>query len=527
MTNDNTPIEELQTENARLRQQLAEQQQNARAAEQKFHRLFTNMTIGSFITDMQHNIQECNPVFQTMLGYTTEELQTTSLADLTPEKWHAFDQEKHQNELVSRGYTDLHQQEYICKDGTLLPVEVRCHLITDEQGQPAGICGFARDMTAQHQQEKELRTFKSLVEYALDGIGVSNSQGNFVYANPSYRAMTGYGADMIGMPVMTLYDSNKVDLSPIIDEVLESGKWQGVPPFPRQDQTIFQGQCSIYKIEDPNEAGTLLAAIVRDITEQQRVEQELRTFKTLVDKAPDGINVTTTEAQIFYANESFRAMSGYYDEAIGKTIVDLYADDPESLMSAARQVAEQGYWHGPFTLRQPDGTLIPVFTSVFAIQDDQGTVRWLAAIVRDLSEQQRQEQERQELQQQIIDAQRAALRELSTPLLPLANGVIAMPLLGTIDSNRAQQVMETLLEGVSSHHAETAILDITGVQILDTQIANVLIQAAQAVNLLGAQVILTGIRPTMAQTLVSLGIDLSSIVTRSTLERGIAYALGK
>ena len=341
------------------------------------------------------------------------------------------------------------------------------------------------------------------------------------------RAMTGYGADMIGMPVMTLYDSNKVDLSPIIDEVLESGTWQGVLPFTRQDQTIFQGQCSIYKIEDPNEAGTLLAAIVRDITEQQRVEQELRTFKTLVDKAPDGINVTTTEAQIFYANESFRAMSGYYDEAIGKTIVDLYADDPESLMSAARQVAEQGYWHGPFTLRQPDGTLIPAFTSVFAIQDDQGTVRWLAAIVRDLSEQQRQEQERQELQQQIIDAQRAALRELSTPLLPLANGVIAMPLLGTIDSNRAQQVMETLLEGVSSHHAETAILDITGVQILDTQIANVLIQAAQAVKLLGAQVILTGIRPTMAQTLVSLGVDLSSIVTRSTLERGIAYALGK
>jgi rsbT co-antagonist protein RsbR len=527
MNNNNTTLEELQTENARLREQLAEQQQKARTAEQNYNSLFTNMTIGSFITDMQRNIQECNPIFQTMLGYTTEELQTISLTALTPEKWHALDQEKHQNELVSRGYTELYQKEYICKDGTILPVEVRCHLITDEQGQPAGIYGFARDITAQHQQEKELRTFKSLVEYALDGIGVSDSQGNFVYANPSYQAMTGYGSAMIGMPVMTLYDSNEVDLSPIIDEVLGSGKWQGVLPFTRQNQTIFQGQCSIYRIQDPNEAGFLLAAIVRDITEQQKVQQELRTFKTLVDKAPDGINVTTPDARIFYANESFRSLSGYYDEAIGKTIVDLYADDPESLMTAAQQVAEQGYWHGPFTLCQPDGTLIPVFTSVFAIQDVQGTVRWLAAIVRDMSEQQRQEQERQEMQQQIIDAQRAALRELSTPLLPLANGVIAMPLLGTIDSNRALQVMETLLEGVSSHHAETAILDITGVQILDTQIANVLMQAAQAVKLLGAQVILTGIRPTMAQTLVSLGVDLSSIVTRSTLERGIAYALGK
>jgi rsbT co-antagonist protein RsbR len=142
-----------------------------------------------------------------------------------------------------------------------------------------------------------------------------------------------------------------------------------------------------------------------------------------------------------------------------------------------------------------------------------------------LSEQQKQEQERQELQQQIIAAQQAALRELSTPLLPLAKGILAMPLLGTIDSNRAQMVMETLLEGVSAYQAETVILDITGVQMVDTQVANVLIQAAQAVKLLGAQVVLTGIRPMMAQTLVSLGVDLSSIVTRSTLENGIAYAL--
>ncbi len=100
-----------------------------------------------------------------------------------------------------------------------------------------------------------------------------------------------------------------------------------------------------------------------------------------------------------------------------------------------------------------------------------------------------------------------------------------MPLIGAIDSARAQQIMETLLEGVAQHRSDVVILDITGVQVVDTQVANALLQAAQAVKLLGAQVILTGIRPHIAQTLVSLGVDLRGIVTRSTLQTGVAYAL--
>lgn len=129
------------------------------------------------------------------------------------------------------------------------------------------------------------------------------------------------------------------------------------------------------------------------------------------------------------------------------------------------------------------------------------------------------------VQQQVIDAQQQAIEELSTPLIPISDSVVIMPLIGTIDAQRAQQVMETLLEGVSSQRAAIAILDITGVRVVDTQIANALIQSAHAVRLLGAQVVLTGIRPDVAQTLVHLGIDLSTMITRSTLQAGIAHAL--
>jgi rsbT co-antagonist protein RsbR len=129
----------------------------------------------------------------------------------------------------------------------------------------------------------------------------------------------------------------------------------------------------------------------------------------------------------------------------------------------------------------------------------------------------------QELQQ--TEARlRSLLDELSTPLIPLMKDVVIMPLIGTIDTQRAQQVIETLLRGVSQHRARKAIVDITGVSVVDTGVANALIHAAQAVRLLGTEVILTGIRPDVAQTLVGLGIDLRGIVTCGTLQSGIDYA---
>jgi anti-anti-sigma factor len=102
-----------------------------------------------------------------------------------------------------------------------------------------------------------------------------------------------------------------------------------------------------------------------------------------------------------------------------------------------------------------------------------------------------------------------------------------MPLIGTIDSQRAQQVMEALLEGVAQHQADLVILDITGVSVVDTQVAQAFIQAAQAVRLLGAHVMLTGIQPQIAQTLVHLGVDLSGIQTQGSLQAGIAAAMSK
>ncbi|MFC4402038.1 RsbT co-antagonist protein RsbRA [Gracilibacillus xinjiangensis] len=124
-----------------------------------------------------------------------------------------------------------------------------------------------------------------------------------------------------------------------------------------------------------------------------------------------------------------------------------------------------------------------------------------------------------------VSLQRLALQELSAPLIPVMENITIMPLIGTIDTERAKLIMENLLEGVIKHNSEVVLIDITGVPVVDTMVAHHIIQAAEAVRLIGATCILVGIRPEIAQTIVNLGIDLRKFPTKSSLRKGFNTAL--
>ncbi len=115
--------------------------------------------------------------------------------------------------------------------------------------------------------------------------------------------------------------------------------------------------------------------------------------------------------------------------------------------------------------------------------------------------------------------------DLSTPVMQVWQGVVVAPLIGSLDSQRTQQFMERLLARIVETNSPVALVDIMGVATIDTQTAQHLIETISAVRLLGAQVVLTGVRPTIAQTLVHLGVDLSGIITRSSLAGGLLVAL--
>ncbi len=127
--------------------------------------------------------------------------------------------------------------------------------------------------------------------------------------------------------------------------------------------------------------------------------------------------------------------------------------------------------------------------------------------------------------EQIIQSQATELREMAMAIIPIYQNVLVLPLVGSMSPQRASMLIEVLLGGISRHGAEVVIIDITAVPVIDTSVANYLIQAARAASLLGSQIILVGISPEIAQTLVQLGVDLSSVITRADLQSGVEHAL--
>lgn len=127
----------------------------------------------------------------------------------------------------------------------------------------------------------------------------------------------------------------------------------------------------------------------------------------------------------------------------------------------------------------------------------------------------------------IIERQQSEMTEVSAPVVKIWDRIVTVPLLGTLDSFRAQTVMENLLQSILDREAEVAIIDITGVSTVDTMVAQHLLRTAAAVRLMGAECVISGISPKIAQTIVHLGVDLPNVVTRSDLQSGLAYAFDR
>jgi rsbT co-antagonist protein RsbR len=264
-------------------------------------------------------------------------------------------------------------------------------------------------------------------------------------------------------------------------------------------------------------------------------ESEAR-WRSLVQNAPARIVYTTHDGVIGFINrvddESETVAS--VDATVGKTIHDLMPPEyHDTLKRAINQVLESGESTSFETSEaSPDGDTAWYSTQVGPVEH-KGQVTSLTFITSDATERVRTEEERKRLQQEIIASQRQVLQELSTPIIPVmdapggAGGIIVMPLVGSIDSMRAKDIMRALLAGIRQYRARVVILDITGVPIVDSGVAAHLNKTIQAAHLKGARTIITGISDAVAEAVVDLGIDWSGVETLSDLQTGLVAALAK
>ncbi len=131
----------------------------------------------------------------------------------------------------------------------------------------------------------------------------------------------------------------------------------------------------------------------------------------------------------------------------------------------------------------------------------------------------------QRAREEIISRQQQEMLELSTPVVKLWEGILALPMIGTLDSARTQVVMESLLQKIVETGSQIAIIDITGVPTVDTLVAQHLLKTVTAIRLMGADCIISGVRPQIAQTIVHLGVDLAGVTTKANLADALALAL--
>jgi rsbT co-antagonist protein RsbR len=254
------------------------------------------------------------------------------------------------------------------------------------------------------------------------------------------------------------------------------------------------------------------------------LQDEIWIRQSVLDAIPHAIywkdsNLVYGGCNQCFANDMGIATTG---EIVGKTDKELpwQPGEAEVFQAVDRRVMADGVPVTDIdeTVVYADGTQEWFEAHKAPLHDQAGQVVGVLATYTNITRRKRAEE--------TIQAQTVMLHELSTPVIPFSEEVLVMPLIGSIDTRRAQQALETLLSSIATSRARIAILDITGVPVVDTQVANALLRAAQAVSLLGAQVVLTGIRPEVAQTIVGLGVSLEGVVTRSSLRSGIAYAMG-
>jgi PAS domain S-box-containing protein len=292
----------------------------------------------------------------------------------------------------------------------------------------------------------------------------------------------------------------------------------------RKDGSQFWANVVLTALRDKNGKLRGFAKVTRDLTERkeaeaaQRVASNLSYVRSLIEASLDPLVTISAEGRITDVNEASAQATGVPRERLIGADFSNYFTEPEKAREGYRRVFSEGFVRDyPLAIRHVSGRVADVLYNASVYRDEQGQVLGVFAAARDITERKRAEER---IRQQSND-----IMELSTPVMQVWQGVVVAPLIGSLDSQRTQQFMERLLNRIVETNSPVALVDIMGVPTIDTQTAQHLIETISAVRMLGAQVVLTGVRPAIAQTLVHLGVELSDIVTRASMAAGLQVAL--
>lgn len=377
--------------------------------------------------------------------------------------------------------------------------------------------------------EQDPREHSRDVDLLLDaitdcGIVKLDSAGNVAYWSAGAQALLGYsGAAVLGRPASMFY-TDEDRASGIAETELAAARESGHYEFEgwrvRQDGQRFLARVVVTPIRDEAGSVTGFAKVFRDIAADN--QKASNTVYALLEAAPDATVIVAPDGRIVTANAQTDRMFGYArEELVGSEVeillpprfrghhvrnrADFFADPSVRRMGVGLEL---------LGLRR-DGTEFPIEVSLGPLHMEQ--TQYVSASIRDVTERRDYEQR--------LRRQHDEIMELSTPVIQLWDKVLALPLIGTLDSVRAARLTEGLLVRIGETQSEVVIFDVSGVPTMDTLVAHHLLRTVQAAALMGTVSIVCGLRPETAQAMVHLGIDIGQLLARGNLQDALQLAL--
>lgn len=367
---------------------------------------------------------------------------------------------------------------------------------------------------------------------SLELMATADTNGYFRHLNPAWQQVLGYSLEELkSRPFLDFVHPDDIDTTN--REVAQVFAGKEVFHFENRYRRKDGSYCWMAWTGSVSMEDQLIFCCARDISVQKKLAAEkeqalsaLSRFQALADSTSDLVGMFDAGYQVTYLNPAGLRMLGRTES--GPSALRLQDMHPPEQAQRIREealpiVREQGSWSGETWLCHASGSRIPVSLVLVSLRNQDGLPDGFGAVMRDLSAIESYKKTQEELlrQQGML---REMLQAMATPIIPLTERIVVMPLIGSMDASRAEDFLSAALQGVESRRAKVVIIDITGMKHVDTSVGATLVRAAMALRLLGAEVVLTGIRAEIARTLVSLGVGLP-VNTRSSLQSGIAYAL--
>ncbi len=413
------------------------------------------------------------------------------------------------------GRGEYHAAEFkrLAKKGDAIWLRASYNPVFDEDGKPVKVVKFASDVTAATLQNAEyegkvraIDRVQAVIEFDLEG--------RVLTANENFLNIFGYGIEEVVGRHHRIFCEPGYAKTPEYAEFwqklgrgeYDSGEFKRIG----KDGTEVWLQASYNPILDAEGKPLKVVKFASDVTAAKLQNAEYEGKVRAIDRAQAVIEFDL-EGTVLTANENFLHIFGYdLDEVVGKHHrIFCEPSYVETLAYAEfwQKLGRGEYDHGEFKRIGKDGTEIWLQASYNPIFDVEGRPLKVVKFASDITTE--------------VEKRSLALLEMSTPVTKIWEGVLFAPIVGIVDSKRAVDIMSKALSTIEDSRAQTLVLDISGVAVVDTAVANHLIKIAKAAVLMGCKTIISGMSPAIAQTIAELGIDLGSIHTTATIETAL------